>query len=61
MPTRMCEAARDCENEVFAPCPRGDAETSGTVTESIRDVCEAIRLVKTNVERFVSRATEILL
>jgi len=57
MPTQPSEAARNYEHETCIPGRRGDPETSGTVAEAIREACEAIQSVKTNVERFVSRAT----
>jgi hypothetical protein len=50
-----CNATRDPENESFG------TRASGTLTEAVRDVYEAIRLVKTNMRRFVSRASEIRL
>jgi hypothetical protein len=59
MPTHPYGAVRVCENEAPIPGRRGDTETTGTVGDAIRDVCEAIRLVKTNVERFVSRASKM--
>jgi len=57
MPTQPSEAARNYEHETCIPGRRGDPETSGKVAEAIREACEAIQSVKTNVERFVSRAT----
>ncbi len=61
MPTITYEAARNRENVDFDPRTRGETENSGTLTKAVRDVNEAIRLVKTNMKRFVSRAAEIQL
>jgi len=58
MQAKLGEATREYGSETAAL--RGDAETSATVAEAVRDVCDAIRLVRTNVERFVSRAAQIL-
>jgi hypothetical protein len=52
-------AATMREEEACDTRTPGDADTRRTLTEAVRDVREAIRLVKTNVERFVSRAVEI--
>jgi hypothetical protein len=55
MANTMCKATQDPENEVFG------TRAPGTLTKAVRDVCDAIRLVKTNMKRFVSRAAEIQL
>jgi hypothetical protein len=41
------------------PRTPGNEHPHRTLTEAVGDVREAIRLVKANVERFVSRAVEI--
>lgn len=60
MPTQQMNATGEYSDTVVMEYEIGEPTSTDRLTEVVRGIYAAIDMVKTNVERFVSRAVEIL-